>query len=126
MEAGWTKIETYNIRLETDLRTRSQRSRALAAQPSRLCIAMSTVKADIIAELQLLPTEAGGRLSSITAGEYRGVVGVGSEHFSVRWFIPADESLVPGGRTGTGDCGRCHYGRSSSSTRYREQAEICG
>jgi hypothetical protein len=34
MEADWTKIVAYNIRLETDLRTRSQSPRALAAHPN--------------------------------------------------------------------------------------------
>lgn len=53
--------------------------------------------ADIIAELLLLPTEAKGRLTSICSGEHRGVLGVGSEHFSVRWFVPVGEELTPGG-----------------------------
>ena len=34
--SGWLPVgKPFNIRLETDLRTRSQNSRALAAQPSR-------------------------------------------------------------------------------------------
>ena len=37
MEAGWTRIETYNMRLETDLRTSSLWLADLAAQPRTLC-----------------------------------------------------------------------------------------
>jgi len=62
---------------------------------------MIIIKAHIIAELKLLPTEADGRLSSIAAGEYRGVLGIGSEYFSVRWFISENETLEPGGRART-------------------------
>jgi hypothetical protein len=62
---------------------------------------MSDPVPDIVAELRLHPGEANGRLSSICAGEYRGVLGIDSEHFSARWVVPVGEGLVPGGRTGT-------------------------
>jgi hypothetical protein len=62
---------------------------------------MSEPVADIIAELRLLAGQAGGRLSSIRAGESRGVLGIDSEHFSARWIIPIGEELVPGGRART-------------------------
>ena len=63
--------------------------------------AMSEPVPDIVAELRLFPTEANGRLSSICSGEFRGVLGIGSEHFSARWIVPVGEELVPGGRAGT-------------------------
>jgi hypothetical protein len=55
----------------------------------------------MVAELRLHPSESAGRLSSICSGEYRGVLGVDSEHFSARWNIPVGEELVPGGRSVT-------------------------
>lgn len=62
---------------------------------------MSERVPDIIAELRLYPSEPNGRLSSICSGEYRGVLGIGSEHFSARWVVRVGEELVPGGRAGT-------------------------
>lgn len=59
------------------------------------------VEPDVIAEITLAPTESDGRLSSISSGEYRGVLGVGAQHFSVRWFVPTSSALVPCGRSGT-------------------------
>jgi len=62
---------------------------------------MSEAVPDIVAELRLHPSEANGRLLSICAGEYRGVLGIDSEHFSARWVVPVGEELSPGGRAGT-------------------------
>jgi hypothetical protein len=62
---------------------------------------MSEPVPDIVAELQLHPSEPAGRLSSICSGEYRGVLGIDSEHFSARWVIPVGAELAPGGRSGT-------------------------
>lgn len=56
---------------------------------------------EIVAEITLSPTAKGGRLSSISSGEYRGVLSVAAGSFSVRWFVPTSTSLVPGGRSGT-------------------------
>ncbi|SJZ52147.1 hypothetical protein SAMN02745119_00872 [Trichlorobacter thiogenes] len=58
---------------------------------------MSTpVKPEIVVEITLLTTEVGGRKNSIPEGEYRGVLGVGTENFSVRFFIPIECNLTPG------------------------------
>jgi len=58
---------------------------------------MSTsVEPEIIVEITLLPTEAGGRSCAISGGEYRGVLGVGLENFSVRFFVPIECSLSLG------------------------------
>jgi hypothetical protein len=62
---------------------------------------MSEPTPHIVVELRLHPSEPSGRLSSICSGEYRGVLGIGSEHFSARWVVPVGEELVPGGRAGT-------------------------
>lgn len=51
---------------------------------------------EIIVEITLLPSEAGGRESAILHGEYRGVLGVGLENFSVRFCIPLAEGFSPG------------------------------
>ena len=61
----------------------------------------AAVEPDVIAEITLAPTESDGRLSSISSGECRGVLGVGEQHFSVRWFVPTSSPLTPGGRSGT-------------------------
>ena len=50
------------------------------------------VEPEIVVEVTLLPSEAGGRQGPILQGEYRGVLGVGAENFSVRFFVP-----IPGG-----------------------------
>jgi len=58
---------------------------------------MSTpVTPEIIVEITLLPTEGGGRQRAIHTGEYRGVLGVGAENFSVRFFVPMERSVSPG------------------------------
>jgi hypothetical protein len=49
----------------------------------------SPVIPDIQVEITLFPTEQGGRHTAILSGEYRGVLGVGAEHLSVRFFVPA-------------------------------------
>ena len=56
----------------------------------------TTVTPEIIVEITLLPTEEGGRLGAIRQGEYRGVLGVGAENFSVRFFVPVESGLNPG------------------------------
>ncbi len=56
----------------------------------------SKVKPEITVEISLLPTEGGGRQSSISEGEYRGILGVGNENFSVRFFVPLQDGLTPG------------------------------
>ena len=55
----------------------------------------------IVVELRLHPSEPDGRSSPIFSGEYRGILGVGSEHFSTRWIVPAGGELTPGGRART-------------------------
>lgn len=62
---------------------------------------MSEFVPDIVAELRLYPSEPAGRLSSICSGEYRGVLGIGSERFSARWVVPVGEEIAPGERGGT-------------------------
>ena len=54
---------------------------------------------EVLAQVSLMPTEHGGRLTSICSGEYRAVLGVEAGHFSARWVVPVEE-LVPGGRSG--------------------------
>jgi hypothetical protein len=53
------------------------------------------VTPEIIVEITLLPSEAGGRKGAIQHGEYRGVLGVGSENFSVRFFVPLKDGFSP-------------------------------
>ena len=60
----------------------------------------ASVQPEIIVEISLLPAEAGGRLSPISSGEYRGILNLETQGFSVRWFVPAASALVPGGRSG--------------------------
>lgn len=50
----------------------------------------SAVTPDIEAEISLLEAEDGGRLGAILRGEYRGVIGVNAEHFSVRFAVEGD------------------------------------
>jgi hypothetical protein len=54
------------------------------------------IKAEIRAAITLVPTELGGRHSTIFSGEYRGVLVIGDEHFSARFKIPEGTSLEPG------------------------------
>jgi len=53
------------------------------------------VTPEIVVEITLLPSEAGGRKGTILQGEYRGVLGVGSENFSVRFFVPFEDGFSP-------------------------------
>ena len=53
------------------------------------------VTPEIVVEITLLPSEAGGRKGAILKGEYRGVLGVGSENFSVRFFVPLENGFSP-------------------------------
>lgn len=46
------------------------------------------VAPEIVAEIFLLPSEEGGRKGPIRKGEYRGVLGVGDDHFSFRTVVP--------------------------------------
>lgn len=50
---------------------------------------------EIVVEITLLPSEAGGREGAILQGEYRGVLGVGPENFSVRFFVPLADGFSP-------------------------------
>jgi hypothetical protein len=54
------------------------------------------VTPEIVVEIALLQSEAGGRKGPILQGEYRGVLGVGEEHFSVRFFVPLEDGIAPG------------------------------
>ena len=55
------------------------------------------VTPEIIADIMLLATDKGGRKTAICQGEYRGILGIGTENFSFRWFIPREEnSFMPG------------------------------
>jgi len=54
------------------------------------------VSPDIEVEITLLPSAAGGRSGAILRGEYRGVLGVNDEHFSVRFFVPLDNGFTLG------------------------------
>ena len=56
----------------------------------------TAVTPEIVVEITLLQTEVGGRKSPILQGEYRGVLGVGEEHFSVRLFVPLEDGIAPG------------------------------
>lgn len=51
---------------------------------------------EIIATISLLHAADGGRNSSISYGEYRGVLGVGQENFSCRFFVSEKTGLAPG------------------------------
>jgi hypothetical protein len=53
------------------------------------------VTPEIIVEITLYPSEVGGRKGAILQGEYRGVLGVGSENFSVRFFVPFEDGFSP-------------------------------
>lgn len=50
---------------------------------------------EIVVEITLLPSEAGGREGVIRQGEYRGVLGIGRENFSVRFFVPRSDGFAP-------------------------------
>ena len=50
---------------------------------------------EIIVEITLHPSEADGRKGAILQGEYRGVLGIGSENFSVRFFVPLKDGFSP-------------------------------
>ena len=54
-----------------------------------------SVTPEIIVEIKLCPSEAGERKGAILQGEYRGVLGVGSENFSVRFFVPFEDDFSP-------------------------------
>jgi hypothetical protein len=56
----------------------------------------STPTPEISVDITFLPTANGGRKGPILAGEYRGVLGVGAEHFSVRFFVPYEDGIAPG------------------------------
>ena len=51
------------------------------------------VTPEIIATISLLRSESGGRESAIPHGEYRGVLGIGHEHFSCRFFVSGQVGL---------------------------------
>ena len=53
------------------------------------------VSPEIIVEITLLPPETGGRKGAILHGEYRGVLGIGPENFSVRFLVPFAEGFSP-------------------------------
>jgi hypothetical protein len=59
-------------------------------------MAPKPVSPEIIAEMWLLPTAKGGRSGPILQGEYRGVLGVSGEHFSVRFLVPLQGDIAPG------------------------------
>lgn len=54
------------------------------------------VMPEIETEITLLETESGGRHGAILKGEYKGVLGVGSEHFSVRFIVQDKMGFKPG------------------------------
>ena len=56
----------------------------------------SLVAPEIVAEISLLPTTEGGLKGPILQGEYRGVLGVGDEHFSFRSVVPFPDGFQPG------------------------------
>jgi hypothetical protein len=57
---------------------------------------MSTpVRPEIVVEITLSPTENEGRTASIQQGEYRGVLSVGKDSFSVRFFVPLENGIAP-------------------------------
>lgn len=51
---------------------------------------------EIYAEITFLPTADGGRISALSQGEYRGVLGVGDNNFSVRFFVAPEHGVAPG------------------------------
>lgn len=51
---------------------------------------------EIKAEIFFLSSTEGGRISALSQGEYRGVLGVGNEHFSIRFFVAPEHSVSPG------------------------------
>ena len=56
----------------------------------------SPVAPEIAVEISLLPSTEGGRNGPIRQGEYRGVLGVGDEHFSFRSVVPFPDGFQPG------------------------------
>lgn len=57
---------------------------------------MSTpIKPEIIVEITLSTTESGGRTAPIQQGEYRGILSVGEDSFSVRFFVPLKNGMTP-------------------------------
>lgn len=49
---------------------------------------------DFVADIELLPTEAGGRKGPLMGGEWRTVLGVNGEHWSA--LLRFDRGQVPG------------------------------
>jgi hypothetical protein len=56
----------------------------------------SPITPHIVAEVTLFPGTEGGREGPIRSGEYRGVLGVGTEHFSFRAVVPLVDGFHPG------------------------------
>jgi len=56
----------------------------------------TAVSSEIEVEITLLPLGSGGRNGPILQGEYRGILGVADEHFSVRFFVPLDNGFALG------------------------------
>jgi hypothetical protein len=54
------------------------------------------VTPEISAEIVFLPTSNGGRGGSLLQGEYRGVLKVEEENFSVRFFVHQSGGIAPG------------------------------
>lgn len=56
------------------------------------------MSADFVAQIQLLPTEAGERTRALVSGEWRTVLGINNEHWSARLTFSGEptpgESLV--------------------------------
>jgi hypothetical protein len=58
----------------------------------------TSVTPNILAEITLYPATQGGRKSTILQGEYRGVLGIGADHFSVRFAVESSNGF-PAGET---------------------------
>ena len=54
------------------------------------------VAPEIFVELNFLSASEGGRVSPISCGEYRGVLGVEGGHFSVRFCVTSEQETAPG------------------------------
>jgi hypothetical protein len=54
------------------------------------------LRPEIVVDIDLLPTEQGGRNGPIPSGIFRGVFGVNGEHFSAAFFVSNPGGFAPG------------------------------
>jgi len=54
------------------------------------------VRPQVLVDIELFSSDRGGRQGAILQGEYRGVLSVGKESFSVRFLVSSPKGFAPG------------------------------